>query len=138
MGWLIDNASTLLLLVVFLLLTFRGPLMSRYFKVRQWTVHDLAKSLGEADPPLLVDVRSQGEYNQRHIRQALLAPLHELKQAAPAWREKHAQRPVAVICRSGSRSLMGAVTLRRLGFAQVYNVVGGMAHWESQGYPTKP
>jgi hydroxyacylglutathione hydrolase len=40
-------------------------------------------------------------------------------------------RPTAVICQSGYRSSAASSILARLGFSQVYNVVGGMNAWNN-------
>jgi hydroxyacylglutathione hydrolase len=37
----------------------------------------------------------------------------------------------------GNRSSIGASILKRKGFKEVYNVLGGMAAWESLSYPMK-
>ena len=46
-------------------------------------------------------------------------------------------KPIAVTCSVGNRSSIGASILKRKGFQEVYNVLGGMTAWENLGYPTK-
>ncbi|MBF0098115.1 MAG: rhodanese-like domain-containing protein [Magnetococcales bacterium] len=138
MNWLQENAITVLLLVGFAVLLVRGPLMAKMAGVEQLNVHDLAKRLASSTPPLLVDVRTQQEHSSGYVQQALLIPLPDLRQRLDEVKRQANTRPIAVICRSGNRSIYGAVMLKRMGVAQqVYNVNGGMLDWQSQGYPVR-
>ncbi len=40
-----------------------------------------------------------------------------------------------IYCRSGGRSGSARDTMRELGFAEVYNVLGGMNDWRAEGLP---
>ena len=135
MSWLQENGLFYLLLLAALLFVFRGPILARLFRVERLSVHELSKQMASPSPPLLLDVRSQSEFQSGHIRNAVLMPVAELHQRMESLRKSGLSRPVAVICLSGSRSVLGAVMLKRAGFERVYNVVGGMAHWKAQGYP---
>jgi len=42
-------------------------------------------------------------------------------------------KPIAVICRSGKRSVKAVALLQEAGYSQVSNVSGGMNAWESAG-----
>lgn len=134
MMWLQQNWNLVLMGLILLLFAFQDLLLARFFGVRAMSVHDLSRLLAEKTPPLLVDVRSSGEYNVSHIKQALLIPLGEVGGRLEMLKRQHGDKPVVVICRSGKRSLWGALSFRKAGFPEVYSVSGGMAHWESQGY----
>ena len=45
------------------------------------------------------------------------------------------EREILTICASGKRSLLAAVTLRELGYANVASVRGGFARWQAEGLP---
>jgi molybdopterin/thiamine biosynthesis adenylyltransferase/molybdopterin converting factor small subunit len=45
------------------------------------------------------------------------------------------ERPVAVICSGGVRSLFAAEDLRNMGYRNVCSVVGGVTRWKSDGLP---
>nr|CRH07301.1 Putative rhodanese-related sulfurtransferase [Candidatus Magnetococcus massalia] len=138
MSWLEQNGLTLFFIFLAFLLIFKGPILARIFKIKNITVHELAEMLGQKSPPLLVDVRSTAEFNQDgRVAQAMLVPLGELSGRAGDIFKQNEHREVVAICRSGNRSTMGAVTLKRAGFATVYNVTGGMTNWQAQGYPVK-
>ncbi|MEO5340902.1 MAG: rhodanese-like domain-containing protein [Magnetococcus sp. MYC-9] len=137
MNWLQENSATLLMVVAVLMFVMRGPVLARLVGVEPLSVHDLAKRLASATPPLLLDVRSRPEFEAGHLPQALLVPLPELRQHMDALRQRPDIGTVAVICQSGNRSLHGSVLLKRAGFVQVFNVVGGMNNWKVQGYPVR-
>lgn len=137
MVWLQENVTTLLLIAGLVLFVVRGPVLARMAGVEDLTVHDLAKRLASATPPLLLDVRSEGEFAAGHAPQAVLLPLSELRRNLDVLRQRPDARCIAVICQSGNRSVNGAVLLKRSGFEQVFHVVGGMNNWKIQGYPVR-
>ena len=79
------------------------------------------------DPPagLIVDVRSREEFEGElgHLRNAILAPLPELKQLAANW---NPNLPMLVVCRSGGRSTQACEILTDMGFTDITNLTGGM------------
>lgn len=135
MAWLQENGSTLLFALFFFAIVLRGPLMARFYGIGRLSVHDLSTRLGGANPPLLLDVRTPMEFNAGHIPQAQLVPLGELKKRLEHLKIQHPDREVAAVCRSGSRSLHATIVIKKAGFATVFNVTGGMIHWQGQGYP---
>jgi len=85
-------------------------------------------------PHTLIDVRQQGEWESGHAAKAMHIPLGEIKQRMG---EIAKDKPVIVICASGTRSSMAATALANAGFGEVYNFSGGMGAWSSAGLPTK-
>ena len=135
MDWLQENSTTLLLMVAALAFVMRGPVLANLVGVQQLGVHELAKRLAAPTPPLLLDVRSPAEFATGHAPHALLIPLPELRKRLEELRQHSAAPSIAVICRSGNRSLHGGIILKRAGFQEVFNVRGGMASWQTQGFP---
>jgi rhodanese-related sulfurtransferase len=81
---------------------------------------------------LFLDVRSAAEWNQGHIQDTVLIPLHEL----PArLSELPRDRDIVVVCQSGGRSQQGAAILRAAGFTRVASLSGGLQDWIAAGYP---
>ena len=83
---------------------------------------------------LLLDVREPYEYAGFHAPGALNVPLGQL-----AFRQDELprDREILVICASGSRSQVGVSVLRRAGYEQVRNVVGGMMGWAGNDLPVE-
>jgi molybdopterin/thiamine biosynthesis adenylyltransferase/rhodanese-related sulfurtransferase len=82
----------------------------------------------------LVDVREPDEIAQGSAPGALRLGRSYLElrieEAVP-----EAQRPIVVMCGSGTRSLFAAADLVRLGYTQVSSMVGGFTRWKSEGLP---
>jgi rhodanese-related sulfurtransferase len=87
--------------------------------------------LKEMDGVLVVDVREQWEYDEKHIPGVTLIPMSEIENRLT---EIPSDREVIFTCRSGNRS--GQVTdfLRQQGFDNVHNMEGGIVAWESAGF----
>ncbi|MEB3331599.1 MAG: rhodanese-like domain-containing protein [Synechococcaceae cyanobacterium] len=81
----------------------------------------------------LLDVRSSEEFHgpDGHLAGSLLIPLPELPQRLG---EIPGERPVVVLCHSGSRSALATQQLQRAGL-RVANLHGGLRHWEAEGFP---
>jgi rhodanese-related sulfurtransferase len=87
----------------------------------------------EAGQLSVVDVREPIEWDAGHITGAVLIPLGEFADRVaelPAG-------PLAIVCRSGSRSSMAADWLHRSGIA-ASNMRGGMKAWAAAELPIDP
>ncbi|PUE27567.1 sulfurtransferase [Limnohabitans sp. Jir72] len=74
--------------------------------------------------PLIIDVRSPGEFATGHVRGSVNIPLDRFAQViAEAVPDKSA--PVILCCASGGRSGMACNYMQRMGYQQVSN--GGSA-----------
>ncbi len=95
------------------------------------------EQLGVSEGAQFVDVREPDEAAATGLPSgARLISLGQFEQRAP--KELAQDRPVYVICNSGSRSRVAAETLIRLGYSQVYNVEGGVQAWLKAGLPVEP
>lgn len=91
-------------------------------------------------PPLLIDVRSQLEYATGHAPDAINLSLPRILMAnisgisnwiLPQWfRDLSKEQPIAIICLTSHRSPIAADCLVKLGFAQIFNITGGMVEWQ--------
>ena len=81
----------------------------------------------------LLDVRSAEEFNGPDGRLAgsLLIPLPELESRSG---ELPADRPLVVVCHSGSRSALATQQLLKAGRQRVANLRGGLSRWVAEGY----
>ncbi|MCP9883031.1 MBL fold metallo-hydrolase [Cyanobium sp. Alchichica 3B3-8F6] len=82
----------------------------------------------------VVDVRSSEEFNgpDGRIPGSVLLPLPDLDNRN---HELPADRPVVLVCHSGSRSALATQQLLKAGRQQVANLRGGISRWEADGYP---
>lgn len=91
-----------------------------------------AEIIGAAEAPQLLDVRTPREREQKFIGGSVSIPLNHLSERAE---ELSKGRPVLVYCAGGYRSSIAASLLQRMGFAQVCEIAGGIAAWESAKLP---
>ena len=87
--------------------------------------------LGLDGAPLLIDVRSTVEYEQKHVAGSVNVPLSRLLQ----WDPPRPDQPLLVMCAGGYRSSIAASLLQRLQMDQISEVAGGLAAWESARLP---
>jgi hydroxyacylglutathione hydrolase len=86
-----------------------------------------------ADPQLqVVDIRNEAEVTGGSLPDAVHIPLAELSRRAC---ELAPDRPVVVFCAGGWRSSVGASLLRRQGFTDVSDLLGGFAGWQATHQP---
>jgi len=92
------------------------------------TAGSLVEQLSSPAPPLLVDVRAPSEWEQDRIDAAVNIPLSRLSERLESLPR---DRQIVVHCASGYRSAIAAGMLERAGFADVADLVGGLAAWGS-------
>ena len=80
----------------------------------------------------LLDVRTPQEFQQGRLAGARLIPIDQVVQRLD---ELPKDRPILVYCAVGSRSAQVFSFLARRGYAEVYNLDGGINAWAAQGYP---
>ncbi len=89
--------------------------------------------LGSGDLQLL-DVRNEDEWDGGHVAGAHNIPVGPLVRGDNGLDK---DRPVAVMCAAGYRSSLGASALKKRGYSNVINVVGGMDAWRAAGLPVE-
>ena len=97
---------------------------------------DLEEMLEESASVVLVDIREADEFNAAHIKGSILAP-RGILEACCDWNYsdtipelvKARQQTVVVICRSGNRSALAALTMQLMGYEDVYSLKTGIRGW---------
>jgi rhodanese-related sulfurtransferase/glyoxylase-like metal-dependent hydrolase (beta-lactamase superfamily II) len=102
-------------------------------RVERITAPTLAEQLEDDEPPVVLDVRTEREWQGSHIAGSLNIPLQHLRQRL---QEVPSNRPLVVHCGSGYRSSIAASILVQHGFTQVTDLVGGMGAWEASQLQT--
>jgi rhodanese-related sulfurtransferase len=82
----------------------------------------------------VVDVRPAADFAKGHILHATNIPMNGFKNQTGAL-GKLKDKPIIVTCRSGAQSQAACNLLRKAGFAEVYNLKGGVLAWESANLP---
>lgn len=87
-----------------------------------------AKSrIDSGDELIILDVRTQAEYNAEHIPNAVLIPNETITDKMPELLPDF-DAEILIYCRSGNRSAQAARKLIQIGYTNVYDF-GGINNW---------
>ena len=95
---------------------------------QQITAEEAKQMIDEMDDELILDVREQEEYDEKHISDAVLFPVGMIDAETAEGIIPEKDTPVLVYCRSGNRSKTASQKLAELGYTQVYEF-GGIKDW---------
>ncbi len=84
----------------------------------------------------VVDLREPASYQEGCIVGSLNIPYARLDQQL-AKLDRFKNDPVILVCSMGQQSVQALHKLRKLGFAQLYVLGGGIAAWRRAGLPLK-
>ena len=89
---------------------------------------------------VIVDVREPEEWQHGHINGSVPAPRGLLEFFADPASPRHKQaldpgRRVIVVCASGARASLAALTLKTMGYGDVAILDGGLKGWTEAGLP---
>ena len=125
------------LILIFLLITaltgcadqiMDGPgMVNSYKQIDQETAKQM---MGQDDGHVVVDVRTQEEYDAGHIPGALLIPNESIGTEPPEELPDRNQI-ILIYCRSGNRSKQAAEKLAAMGYTNVYEF-GGINTWTGE------
>lgn len=103
--------------------------------VKNISVAELEKAISTTGVQL-VDVRTEDEFKERHIKGATLISIDER-----SFEEKlgalDKEKPLYVYCLSGGRSSKAGQVALRMGFKEVYNLDGGINAWVNANKPVQ-
>lgn len=112
-----------LLAFLFLMVSCTAKEQPNILNVDSEQVHKLLQSEKNL---LVLDVRSQKEYNSGHLEGAVLIPYDELESRL---KEISSYDKVLVYCRSGKRSSEAVKTLSKLDLDTIYHYKDGFITW---------
>ncbi|MBK8290211.1 MAG: rhodanese-like domain-containing protein [Flammeovirgaceae bacterium] len=90
--------------------------------------------LQSVNNPLLVDVRTQGEYNQGHLSNAMLIDYNS-SEFKSRLSKLDKTKAVFVYCAVGGRSNAAVNVLTGMGFKEIYDLQGGISAWQQAKKP---
>ena len=104
-------------------------------QIREMDVYELQQRLELDDELVLIDIRELDEWAQGRVEGAIHIPRGFLELQIEN-NVVDRDRPIAVMCAGGVRSLLGARDLAELGYTDVASVAGGFR--QSAGRPWNP
>ena len=102
-------------------------------RVPEISAAELHAALGRGERPALVDVRETEELEQGRLPGAVHVPRGFLEMSIEE-EVPDREAPVVLYCAGGTRSLLAAETLQRLGYQQVRSLAGGFRGWTQAGH----
>ncbi len=102
-------------------------------EVKEIDVHTLAGDLQSGKEWTVIDIRGMDEWAQGRIEGSIHIDRGFLELLIEHYvpRRNH---PVALVCASGVRTLLGARSLEEMGYTNVASVAGGFIGWKNAGY----
>ena len=96
-----------------------------YYQIPQ---DEAKRIMDEKSDYIIVDAREQSEYDEGHIKGAIVIPYTEIEQKAEEMLPDKEQL-ILVYCRSGRRSKIAAQSLANMGYTNVKEF-GGIIDWQ--------
>nr|AFI78592.1 rhodanese domain protein [uncultured bacterium ws643C1] len=97
---------------------------------------DVEERLDKGEAPMLLDIREESEFSAMSIAGSLNVPRGILESACEYDYEETVRelveardREVVIICRSGNRSVLAAVTMQIMGYNKVASLKTGLRGW---------
>jgi rhodanese-related sulfurtransferase len=119
----LDTASTILVTVIVLFVIVKLIGLLGRLGIKQITPRELDQKKGI----VLLDVRSDREYEQGHIPGAVHVPLSDIGDRVKKLKK---DKEVVVYCRSGNQSIWAIKRLMGMGYKNLYNLKGGYNAWK--------
>ena len=93
----------------------------------EWNEQRLA-----AENAVLLDVRTEDEFNEKHLVGATLIDIRQPQSFMDTANELPKDKAYFIYCRSGARSAQACQLLDQLGVAETVNLKGGILAWTGE------
>jgi len=113
----------------------RGMVRSAMTQVEAISVEDLHAGLEAGQRFLVIDVRTESEYQAGHLRLSRWIPRGKLEFETAGGAIPSDSGQIVVYCKRHGRSALAAATLKQLGFTDVRYLTGGFEAWVKAGFP---
>ncbi|PCI23260.1 MAG: sulfurtransferase [Piscirickettsiaceae bacterium] len=130
----IGNHSLLFIgLVVVIVLLLQTVFSDATRKYKLLSAPEVINLINREDA-VIIDTRTESEYKEGHISDAIYMPLSDIKEQSEKLK-KYAGRPLLFYCKSGTRSDEACKILSKLNFTNVYALNGGVQAWLDANMP---
>jgi rhodanese-related sulfurtransferase len=96
--------------------------------------NDLLKKMQNNHATVIVDVRSQGEYDRDHLPGAVHIPFYAIVSGLNELKFQK-NNPIVIYCEHGPRAGLAGLLLYLHGYEQVFSLEGHMKGWREKGLP---
>ena len=98
------------------------------------TAYNMIQSNKDNPNFVIIDIRTQEEFNSGHIGQATMIDYY-----LPDFKEKLSQldrnKQYLIYCRTARRTGETSKIMKDIGFRTVYDMAGGITRWKAEGLP---
>jgi len=94
------------------------------------TQNEWQLQLNEATDAVVLDVRTDYEFDEGYISNAINLNLYEAQKFMDKMASLDKQKSYYIYCKSGSRSSQACALMNQMGFEKTYNLLGGITEWE--------
>lgn len=104
--------------------------------IKEINAKELKDKIDSGEKFYFIDCREQQEWDEAHVPGSTLLPLSEFQEKFESvLTEKDAS--IAILCRSGKRSMNACMFLLSKGYSDLNNVEGGILSWIDSGFQIK-
>jgi rhodanese-related sulfurtransferase len=96
------------------------------------TQEDWVSQFEADDNAVILDVRSEDEFNEGFIANAINIDIHRGQDFVTEIEALDKNKKYYVYCRSGMRSAKACEIMNQLGFENTYNLNGGILEWDGE------
>lgn len=129
-GFIAANPLLVLVFVFFLL----GLILTESRKGGQSLSPLQATQMVNAENALLLDIRKKDEFKSGHVAGSMNIEYASLTNKLSEL-EKHKDKPIIVVCKTGTTAGSAGALLRKAGFTKVNKLGGGIFEWQAQKLP---
>ncbi len=105
--------------------------------VSEITVEEARRRLAQTHAPVLLDVREDHEWEASHATQAVHLGKGILERDLERLYPDH-NTELLMYCGGGYRSVLTAAAARKMGYRNVYSIIGGYKGMVAAQWPMKP
>lgn len=98
--------------------------------IKHVSMNDIVQIMEENENYIILDVRTQAEYNQGHIPNAICIPNETIDENV-VNKLPDKNQLILIYCRSGNRSKQAAEKLKKLGYTNLIEF-GGIIDWKGE------
>ena len=111
-----------LIIAVVLLLSICGCTQEQQTEIKQVTCNEKDEILEKNKQAMLIDVRTEEEYKEKHLDDAINIPYDVIGDTIETYGTIDFDTPIIVYCKSGGRSSQAAETLKDKGYTKIYDL----------------
>ncbi len=97
---------------------------------------DILKQIESGSPPVIIDVRTAGEYRSGHVPGAINISLFAFRQRFEELNPPK-DAPIVVYCEHGPRGGFAGFVLKISGYKKVFHLDGDMSDWKKKKLPVE-